>query len=192
MSDDWEAEYWKRKKKQLANKQNQPAPDDPSNYTRMPQGNPEDLPHFDPNDLYKQMAQQGQPQQSPDGWKDVDPMASLMGRQMAAQGPQTKPCTLREGAIHYRPVDAQNFGTTMPLAKNCGPLSQVQGKEFELGNETNVYIIDGMNVVDMEHVDPSRTKQLVEVSAPFTGKILVEKSAIIGIQGGGGPQMLKD
>lgn len=193
---DWEKEFWKRKQQQLKNKQANPE-QDPNAFTRPPPSNPDELPHFDPNDLYKQMANQsaeGQP--SPDGWKDIDPMTAMFANQdaLAARGtgPQTQPVMVKEGATHYRPVDAQNFGTTMPLAKNCGPLSGISGREFEMKGETNVYVIDGMNVVDMENLDPSRTKKLVEVSSPFMGKILVDRSAIVGIQGGGGPQVLND
>ncbi len=193
---DWEKKYWAQKQKQMQQKQNNPN-SNPDAFTRQPPGNPEDLPHFDPNDLYKQMADQstqGQPGQ--DGWKDIDPMTAMFANQdaLAARGtgPQTQPVMIKEGAVHYRPVDAQNFGTTMPLAKNCGPITNVNGKEFEMKGETNVYVIDGMNVVDMENLDPSRTKKLVEVSAPFMGKFLVEKSAIVGISGGGGPQVLND
>lgn len=172
--DDWEKKYWAQKMHQLQNK-------------------PQDLPHHEPAHITqdKQRAQQAGNQ-----WREVDPLTAMYtnaqgmaARGMGPQHPQQM-VQLREGAIYYKKVDAEGFGTTMPMVRSCGPTVGVVGKDFEMRQECHCYLIDNLQVVDLGNINPQKMLRLVEVRAPFVGTILVERSAVLD-PGGRGPKILK-
>lgn len=190
MTDDWEKQYWAQKQQQANQQQGQ-----------RPQRRPEDMPHYEPLHVTQDRQRGHSPQQQRlpnDNWRDVDPMTARHTDQYgmatnALRQPQSVPMVmLREGAVYYKAVQVESFGTTTPMVRNCGPLEGVAGREFELKQETHCYVIDNMAVVDLGNVDPSKMIRLVEVCAPFIGSLLVDASAIIQGASGRGPQLLND
>jgi len=175
MTEDWERKYFERRAAQQQGQQ--------------PQGprNPSDLPHFEPAHITQnrqRAAQQGG--QHNMGWQDIDVTSAmysnadgLASRNMGPQAQAQQQVMLREGAIYYRAIQADGFGTTMPMVRNCGPVVGVVGKEFELRGETSCYLIDNMDVVDLANINPQKMLSLVEIRAPFLGTLLVEKNSII-------------
>lgn len=183
---DWEKKFWDQKQQQHQH----------GHGTRRP----EDLPHYEPLHVTqnRQRGEMPQQQRMPnDQWRDVDPMSARHMDQYgmatnAVRQPQSAPMVmLREGAVYYKAVQVESFGTTTPMVRNCGPLQGVAGREFELKQETHCYVIDNMAIVDLGNVDPSKMIRLVEVSAPFIGSLLVDESAIVPVTQGAGPQLLK-
>lgn len=174
--EDWEKKYWQQKVQQ---KSGQPQ-------------NPQDLPHYEPAHITqdKQRAQQ-----AGDQWREIDPLTAMYTNQagMASRGmgpQQAEVVQLREGAVYYRKVDAEGFGTTMPMVRSCGPIVGVVGKEFEKRQECHCYLIDNLQVVDLGDVNPQKMLRLVEVRAPFIGTVLVERSAVLD-PASRGPKVLK-
>ena len=167
---DWEKQYWQQKiqQKQQGTK------------------NPQDLPHFEPahvtQDKHRATGPNGQ-------WQDVDPMTAMytnaQGMSSRGMGPQVQTVYLREGATVYRAVQAESFGSTVPLVRNCGPTQGVGGKEFEMRGACSCYVIDSLEVIDMGNLDSKRSVQLVELRAPWIGTVLVEKNSILSSQSAG-------
>jgi len=98
---------------------------------------------------------------------------------------------LREGARFYRAVQAEKWGHTQTMVRSGGEVQGVAGREFQLKGESQCYCIDNLPVVDLTQVNPQHMLNLVEVSAPFVGTILVERSAVVPVGRTGGPQLLK-
>lgn len=172
MNDDWEKKYWAQKQQQLQQK-------------------PQDLPHYEPAHITqdKQRALQANNQ-----WREIDPLTAMFTNQQGlasrGMGPQVQMVHLREGTLYYRKVDATNFGTTMSMVRSCGPAVGVVGKDFEMKEECQCYLIDNMQVVDLGDINPQKMLRLVEVRAPFIGSILVERSAVLAASDRG-PKVLK-
>jgi hypothetical protein len=93
--------------------------------------------------------------------------------------PPTQVVTIREGALYWRPVAAESYGTTMPMVRSCGPFVGASSKTFELRSEVHCYCIDNMKVVDLSRVDQGQMLNLIEVRAPFIGTVLVRKEDVI-------------
>lgn len=183
MSDDipdWEKKYWAQKQQQKQS----------NAYTRMPPTNPNELPHFEPAHVAADRQRATQPT---DGWRDIDPLTAMYtnvdGMASRGMGPQVQTVLLRPGTKYYKAVQADSFGTTMPLVRNCGVYSENVQREFEMRQECRCYCIDNLEAVDLSNPDPQRMIELVELRAPFVGTILVEKRAILAPAGG--PQLLK-
>jgi len=170
--DDWEKKYWAQKVQQFQTK-------------------PQDLPHYEPVHVTQDRQRAHQPG---DQWREIDPLTAMYTNQQGmtsrGMGPQSQVVQLREGALYYRKVDAQAFGNTIPMVRSCGPAVGVNGKEFEMRQECQCYLIDNLEVVDLGNINPNKMLRLVEVRAPFIGTILVERSAVIDA-GQKGPRILK-
>ena len=167
--DDWEAKYWKQKAQQKQHQHSAPvAPAPPPPPTRDVEINAADI-----------MAQRM--------------MGGLLGGQQQQQG--NSAVYLREGATYYRQIhNPDGFGTTMPLVRSMGPLTQVTGKMFTTKGDLKGYCIDDLPSVDLSKANdhPERMLQLVRVSAPFVGDILVPRTAVIEAnQNPGGKQLLR-
>jgi len=182
MADDWEKKYWERRAAQQQQGQ--------------PRVNPSDLPHFEPAHITQDRQRRGQNNIN-NGWQDIDPTSAMYsnaaGLQSRGMGPQTNTQTvfLQEGAVYYKAVQTNGFGTTMPMVRNCGQAVGVVGREFEFHGETHCYLIDNMEVVDLGNINPQKMLNLVEIRAPFLGTLLVERNSIIDPRQVG-PQVLND
>lgn len=178
--DDWERKYWEKKQQQIQQGQQRPR-------------NPQDLPHFEPAHVTQDRQRA---HNAGNGWKEIDPLTSMYtnmdGMTSRGMGPQSKMVMVREGTLVYKAVQADGFGTTMPMVRSMGPAVGMVGKEFEMRGVTHCYLIDNLEVVDLSDINPQKMLHLVEVRAPFVGTLLVEKSAIIVPRGQGGPQVLND
>jgi len=121
-------------------------------------------------------------------------MQRMMGQHMQPDSSGGNLVYLREGVNYYRQIpNPDGFGTTMPLIRSMGPLTQVTGKQFEVRGEIRGYCIDNLPHVDLSKVNeqPERMLVLVKVKAPFVGDILVPKAAVIEGAHSGGQQLLR-
>jgi hypothetical protein len=179
--DDWESKYWAKKQQQM---QQQGRPQAPRN--------PQDLPHFEPAHITQDKQRATNPG---NGWRDVDPLTAMYtnmdGMASRGMGTQHQAVMVRPGAKYYKAVQADSFGTTMPLVRMCGAYNENVTREFEMLSECRCYVIDNLQQVDLSKMEPGRMVELVQVRAPFVGTILVEKSSIVGAGSSGGPQILK-
>jgi hypothetical protein len=173
--EDWEKKYWQQKTQQAQQAKN----------------NPQDLPHYEPAHVTQDKQRAQQPST---GWIDVDPLTAMYtnadGMASRGMGPQVQTVTLREGAAYYRPVQADNFGSSVPMVRSCGSFNGVKGREFEMRSECQCYLIDNLEVVDLSQINPQRMLRLIEIRAPFIGTILVEERFLV-CGGNDGPQILK-
>jgi hypothetical protein len=173
MSDDWEAKYWQQRMNQIQQQQQ-----------------PKQQPHYEPAHIAQQKMKPNN-----GGWNDVDPITAIYsnmdGLASRGMGPQTQTVLVKPGTVYYKAIQAEGFGTTMPLVRNCGPYSDGNMREFEMLSECRCYVIDNLPAVDLSNLEPTRLKQLVQVRAPFIGTILIERSAIISPSISGSPQVLK-
>lgn len=110
--------------------------------------------------------------------------AMATGQQQSQQTPPV--CTLQEGLTFYQPLKIDGFGTTQPLAKSGGTIRGVQGRQFQVGEQVTVYVIDGLQTVDLSKMEPGRMRSLIRVSAPLLGTFLVPQEAIQEVSGGAG------
>jgi len=103
-------------------------------------------------------------------------------------------CTLQEGHTFFQPLKIEGFGTTQPMAKTGGVIRGVQGRQFQVEGQVTVYIVDGLQTVDLSKMEPGRYRTLYRVSSPLLGTFLVPQEAIQEMGGGvgGGRQLLID
>lgn len=135
----------------------------------------------------KERLQQQKPQAPAGGSREIDAGALMAQRVMTNQALGSNsggsaPVMLREGMPYYKLIpNPDGFGTTTPLIRHMGPLSQVAGKEFVVLNELRAYLIDNSPVVDLSKISSSPDKflTLIRVRAPFVGDILVAKEAVV-------------
>lgn len=189
MTEDWEKKYWDKVADNNGVSRSR---------TLCPPSNPRDLPHYEPAHV-TQNRERNYKNISADGWQDLDATSALQNRAMPGPAQNSHSQTsqmvmVQEGAVYYRSIQNDGFGTTMPMVRNCGPIVGVTGKEFQYKRDTHCYLIDNMNVVDLSEINPNKMLNLVEVSAPFLGSFLVEKSSIIPLRqpGPARPQILND
>lgn len=170
--EDWESKYRRQKMQQLQNKS-------------------QNLPHYEPAHVAQDRLRT---QIAGDQWKEIDPLTSMYMNQQnlsaRGTGPQAQVVHLREGAFYYRKVEAQAFGNTTTMVRSCGPAVGVVGKEFEMRQECQCYLIDNLQVVDLGNIKSDKMLNLVEVRAPFIGTILVERNAVVD-SSHRGPKILK-
>lgn len=106
-------------------------------------------------------------------------MGAVMNQQ---QSSNSQIVYLREGAKYYRQIQNESgFGTTTPLIRSMGPLSNVGAKEFSVKGEIKGYCVDDLPRIDLSKMneEPARMLTLIRVSAPFAGDILIEEKNII-------------
>lgn len=101
------------------------------------------------------------------------------------QAPQAKVVFIKEGVRAYRQLEAQGYGSNMPLARLVGPVQGVDGREFEFKGIVQAYILEGDGPVDLANVNPAQIVKLAVVQAPFIGKLLIPESAVFS---GGAPK----
>jgi len=134
----------------------------------------------------KQPAQQNQHNRANPLNREIDATNMIQQRAMmgaAMQQPTNSQVVyLREGAKYYRQVQNESgFGTTTPLIRSMGPLSNVGAKEFSVIGEIKGYCVDDLPRIDLSKIneEPARMITLVRVRAPFAGDILIEERNII-------------
>jgi len=190
---EWEKKFWAERQRTAGQQRGQ-----------QPQ-RPEEMPHYEPLHITQDRQRNAHnPHHNPhaptDQWRDVDAMSMMQSRQsgMAIPGMGPPPATagapmvtLREGARFYRAVQAEKWGHTQKMVRSGGAVQGVAGREFQLKGETQCYCIDSLPVVDLSQINPQYMMNLVEVSAPFIGTILVERSAVVPVGQAGGQQLLK-
>lgn len=162
---DWEKKYWDYRNKQL---QGQPTAPIASNHI--------------PQHVARQ--QNG----------EIDVTSALAARLSQMHGPMSatpfpaqnqnnsNSCTLREGYEFYHRINTGEFGGTNVLVRTAGQLQNLQGKTFEVVNEVRAYVVDNLPTVDLSKIheyDQTHACELVAVTAPFAGTILVKKEAVI-------------
>jgi len=189
---EWEKKYWADKQQQQQGGQ----PGHPS----------QERPHFEPVHVTQDRERNAHnPQHNPHAptgqWQDVDAMSMMRNNQqggMAIPGMSPPPASegtpmvmLREGAKFYRAVQAEKWGHTQMMVRSGGEVQGVAGREFQLKGESQCYCIDSLPVVNLSQVYPQLMINLVEVSAPFMGTILVERSAVVPVTHNAGPQLLR-
>jgi len=105
-------------------------------------------------------------------------------------------CTLQEGHTFYHVLKIDGFGTTQPLARTGGIIKGLQGRQFQVDGSVSAYIIDGLQTIDLQKMEPGRLRSLIRVTAPLVGTFLVPQEAIAEMSGGasqnGGRQLLID
>jgi hypothetical protein len=135
----------------------------------------------------KERQQAQQPVRPQTGGREIDAGALMAQRVMTNQAlgsnsGGSSAVMLREGMPYYKLIpNPEGFGTTTPLIRHMGPLSQVAGKEFVVMNELRAYLVDNSPVVDLSKISSSPDKflTLIRVRAPFVGDILVAKEAVV-------------
>jgi len=93
-------------------------------------------------------------------------------------------CFVKEGFQAYRMLPTDGFGSTTPLVIPIGPVSGMNGKQFERSELKRCFVVDNTAVnskVDLSEMSnhPEKFMNLVQVSAPFAGSFLVPESAIV-------------
>ena len=175
MSDnDWEAKYWANRAAQIANN-----PSPPTNSPLRSSPPPSRDREIDAGEIFSQNRMMQQ---------------THSGRNGGAVS-----VFLREGFDYYRLVpNPAGFGTTVPLIRHVGKISQVQGKEFVMRQEVRGWCIDASSpAIDLAKMNeqPERMLSLVEVEAPFVGTLLVPREALVEIRSPhnvhGGREVLK-
>ncbi len=120
--------------------------------------------------------------------REIDATSIMQQRAMMGhavnqqQSSTTQVVYLREGAKYYRQIQNESgFGTTTPLIRSMGPLSNVGAKEFSVKGEIKGYCVDDLPRIDLSKMneEPARMITLIRVSAPFAGDILIEEKNII-------------
>lgn len=154
MAEDPMAKYWANRAAQIGQQNQRPAPQAPHN----PMGR-----EIDATNIMQQRAMMG----------------AVMNQQ---QSSNSQVVYLREGAKYYRQIQNESgFGTTTPLIRSMGPLSNVGAKEFSVKGEIKGYCVDDLPRIDLSKMneEPARMITLIRVSAPFAGDILIEEKNII-------------
>lgn len=120
------------------------------------------------------------------------------------QQPQQQLCKLMEGFAIFHPLQAQGFGSTVPLIKAVGQTTpQIFGIDFLVKGIVRAYVVQpNQTIVDLKAIqsNPAMLREFIEVQAPpmtGLGNFLVLKEAVMQ-QGGGmgnnnnGRQLLTD
>jgi hypothetical protein len=151
--------------------------------------------------LFARLEQQKQAQNTSitkgDGFQDVNMGRVATHHYMQQQrGPAPTVCTLKPGAIFYRPLNVQGWPAKYPICREGGIVPN-NAQQFEYKGEIKAYKVD-QNAVDFSKMDESSPNlmTLIEVKSNFVGSILVPASAIAEISKGGqvinaGKQILK-
>jgi len=149
--------------------------------------NRDNLPDWEKQFWANKERQLAQKQSVPQNGREIDAGALMSQRAMTNQALGSNSggsaaVMLREGMPYYKLIpNPDGFGTTTPLIRHMGPLSQVAGKEFVVMNEIRAYLVDNSPVVDLSKISSSPEKflNLIRVRAPFAGDILVAKEAVV-------------
>jgi len=91
-------------------------------------------------------------------------------------------CSVREGAIMYRAVETQGFGSTAIIVVPAGSCpAEYSVRQFEYCHTPKTcYLLENqMSVIDMGKIHEKKTLNLVEVSSPFVGKFFVQQSNVV-------------
>jgi len=104
----------------------------------------------------------------------------MQPQQTQQQGPQV--CKLLEGHPCFRALQTAGFGSNLVMARAVGQIvSQIAMQEFVVKGIVNVFIVPpNQTVVDINIVqrNPQLCTQLVEISNPHLGSLLVPKEAL--------------
>lgn len=112
---------------------------------------------------------------------------------MQQQQPQQQLCKLMEGFAIFHPLQAQGFGSTVPLIKAVGQTTpQIFGIDFLVKGIVKAYVVQPQQtIVDLKAIqsNPAMLREFVEVQAPpmtGLGNFLVLKEAVMQQGGNGG------
>lgn len=177
--------YWKKRAKELEQQQHKPAhetqgkslEDALNSIPGLPPAPTGNSPLRQPPSIEQQLAARIA--------NAIQNQPSPMQQAQQHQAPRAQVVFVKEGARAYRQLEAQGYGSNMPIARLSGPIQGVQGRQFEFKGIVEAYILEGDDPVDLANPNPAQIKRLAVVQAPFIGKFLVSESAVFN---GTGPE----
>lgn len=186
---DWEKQYWANRQAQATGQSQQ--------HQQQPVQRPQQAIGTSSGDidLTQMLAQRLMNQQQPPGFG--------FGNQQIPQHhghsqSEQRVCFIKEGTQGYRIVSS-DFGSEVPLVISSGPITGVVGRQFENKGLKRCFLVDAHSSMVGASIDlskmnesPEKFLNLVQVSAPLLGIVLVPESCIVKMNSGpSGTQVLR-